>query len=849
MSALIPGILIKTALKHSLHHRARTLLLILGIAVGVSGVVAIDIAKTSVGRSFELSTDLVTGKSTHRIAGSHLTLHQSLFTQLKVSLGIKHCAPVISRYTQVKELQEKQMQLLGIDPFSEKAFRTLSLSPDENAGQKSLPETLMSGTGVLLSRSLAREHGLSIGDFLTLSWGEKKEKVSIAGLLDSASPMESAALTGILVADIATAQEILAMGEQISHIDLILDSEEAVQEIKRSLPRGAMLLSTARSSQALRNLSSAFETSLTAFSMMALFMGMFLVYNTVSFSVTQRRRLNGTLRSLGATRKDIFMMVNLEVLIYGIAGSLLGIIAGILLGKGAVHAVCATVSDMYFVLTVNQTHIAWPTLLKGIFAGMLSCVTATVLPAITASRTPPVSLSLASASETRIQKNAGLFSLAGLVLIGLSLFLFLFPHKGPALDYTGIFMMFTGAAFMVPLLTRVATALLLHAPAPVSGLLSRMALKNIVRSLSRTSVLIASLMVVTSVYIGIDTMTASFRRSVVSWIDGNIGGDIHVRSADKTAPAIPPEQVRQIKAMPGIKNVSAYAMHTILSGEKGETHVFAYDTDFSNKEWVWTAAPVQSMDTLLKQGQIQVSEIFAARHGVVPGKKITLILNTLQGEQKFFVAGIFRDFFMGGGRIIVHPATLKTCWGFDDITSMQLFLDPDRETGPMIEAIHAMTPSHDTLEVRSGKIIKNSVLEVFDNTFLITSALQLLTAIVALTGIVNAVMAILLERTREMAILRACGAESTQVGKLLMMECGYSGLMAGIFALPFGLFLSWVLIDVINQRAFGWTYGMILQPWGLFQAVIMALAAAMAAGVLPAIKAGKNDIPTALRME
>ncbi|SMD01848.1 putative ABC transport system permease protein [Desulfocicer vacuolatum DSM 3385] len=848
-----PGILIKTALKYSKHHRARTLLLILGIALGVSGVVAIDIAKTSVSKSFELSTGLVTGKATHRIVGTTLSLSQSLFTTLKVSLGIKQCAPVISKYPHVKELREKQMQLLGIDPFSENAFRSLSLAPDSSQSTPNLAKTLMSGDGVLLSQTLARENNLAPGDTLTLVFGKKQVSVHIAGFLHSTAPLERLALTGILVTDIATAQEISGMGDRISHIDLILDSSQSVNAVKAILPKGSSLVQTARNNRAVRNLSQAFETSLTAFSMLALFMGMFLIYNTVSFSVTQRQRLTGILRSLGATQRDIFMMVTLEVFIYGIAGSLLGILVGIILGKGAVHAVCTTVSDMYFVLTVNQTHIAWPTLVKGFSAGMVSCVAATLFPALTASRIPPVTLSRRSTSETRLQGMALGLTLIGILLLGLAFFLFVFPHTGASLDFLGIFMMFTGASFMVPLLTRMLIALLLRLTAPIPSLLTRMALNNIVRSLSRTSVLIASLMVVTAVYIGIDTMTVSFRQSVVKWIDDNIGGDIHVRCADKTQPAMDASLVKEITTLPGVEKVSAYAMQTVLSERTGKIHVFAYATDQSQREWIWTASPQTNGNTLPSQGRIQVSEIFAARHGIVPGQGPKITLNTLQGLQTFPVTGIFRDFFMGGGRIIVHPQTLKTHWGFDGITSLQLFLNPDQTPGQdvdsTIKSIRSISRSFPPLEIRSGKILKQSVLDVFDNTFMITTALQFLTAIVALTGIINAVMALLLERSREMAILRSWGAESVQVAKLLLLECGYAGFIAGICALPFGLFLSWVLIDVINKRSFGWTYDMVLQPRGFLTAVAMAIVAAVVAGILPAVKAGQNDIPTALRME
>jgi putative ABC transport system permease protein len=180
---------------------------------------------------------------------------------------------------------------------------------------------------------------------------------------------------------------------------------------------------------------------------------------------------------------------------------------------------------------------------------------------------------------------------------------------------------------------------------------------------------------------------------------------------------------------------------------------------------------------------------------------------------------------------------------------MQLFLTPGTPTGPVMDEIKEMIPPGSLVQVRAGADIKQSILTVFDNTFIITSALQVLTAIVALTGILNAVMALLLERTREIGILRACGTLPGQVRQLLMHECFFYGLIAGLMAIPLGAALSWILIHVINQRAFGWTYDMILAPGVLVQALVLSSAAALTAGIFPALSAGRTHIPEALHME
>ena len=376
-------------------HRARTLLLLFGIALGVAGVVAIDISGTSVGESFSLTTEAITGKATHRIVGSTLTLDQSLFTTLKVTAGIKHCAPVISQYVEVLELQARQMQLMGIDPFSETAFRSLSITPAETAAPPA--QSLMARSGVLISQDLAEEYDLNPGDELTLLLGKRSVSIPLAGFLSTASsPWARQALTGILVADIATAQELLSMSNTISYIDLILKREKERQQI----------------------------------------------------------------------------------------------------------------------------------LAKGFSAGLFSCAGATVFPALVIFNT---------------------------------------HHTGPGLDFAGIFMVFTGSSLLVPQLTRWATGLMVQLPGPFRSLLSRMALKKIDRALSRTSVLIASLMVVTSVYMGIGTMTASFRHAVIQWIDNTIGGDIHVRAADKMAPSLDPAVVASVKALAGVEKLSVCTIHRALS--------------------------------------------------------------------------------------------------------------------------------------------------------------------------------------------------------------------------------------------------------------------------------------------
>jgi putative ABC transport system permease protein len=838
-------VLIRTCLRHSRRHLLRTLLLIFGIAMGVAGVVAIDMARTSVEKSFEMSTTALVSRATHQVVGARLEIPQHVFADIRTQLGIHRSAPVISRHVTVPELDGRIVTLMGVDPFSETHFRHLPLGTEN----RDISGVMTGSFGVFIARTHADRLQLTVGSPLTISLGGRDTPVTVAGILDSPETAIRQMLEGLVVTDISAAQEILGMGHAITRIDLFLDKETTAKKVRDHLPEGVFLVQTDQQNQAVRGLSRSFENSLTAFSMLALFMGIFLIYNTVSFSVSRRHRLHAILRALGTTRTQIFFTVMVEVMVYAVIGAVLGVVMGILMGKGAVHAVIATVSEMYFPLTVSRTDISGITLAKGLLAGILTSLAAGFFPALGAAGTRPVSLLHKSVSEHRFQKMIpGLF-ISGLVILAAATLLM---QAGPAragYDFSGLFMIFFGSALLTPLIIRLLVRALLSAGAGILGIMVKMALRNITRSLRQTSVLMASLMVVTSVYIGIEVMTGSFRQSIVQWVDDHIGGHVHVSSADERHPALDPDLVTQIRNLPGVAAVSAYNIHPVFSRAAGKIHLFSYESNQSMMRWTWTGAPEPELETLLENGWLFVSEIFARQHQVMPESGASVTLETREGPVSFPIAGIFRDFFMGGGRVVMSRSTMARYWGHDDITAMQLFLAPDTPAEPVMDAIQDMIPPGSLVQVQAGADIKQSILTVFDNTFIITSALQVLTAIVALTGILNAVMALLLERTREIGILRACGTLPGQVRRLLVHECFFYGLIAGLMAIPLGAALSWILIHVINQRAFGWTYDMILTPGVLVQALVLSSAAALTAGIFPALSAGRTHIPEALHME
>ncbi|HEY1407751.1 MAG TPA: ABC transporter permease, partial [Promineifilum sp.] len=286
-------------------------LFVLGVAIGVAMMVSIDLANGSAQRAFSLSTDAVTGKATHRVAGGPAGLDEDVYRRIRVEAGFSPAAPVVEGYVAAPALGGQPYRLVGVDPFAEPPFRDYFAPAGEQSGLSldALTAILTRPNSVILSRSAAEAADLALGDTLLLEINGRPVEARIVGLLQPADDVSRRALEGVLFTDIASAQEMLKMAGRLSHIDLIAESDEELAPVRAILPQGATLETAAARQNAVRQMTAAFELNLSALSLLALVVGMFLIYNTVTFSVVQRRPLFGILRCLGVTGGQLFALI------------------------------------------------------------------------------------------------------------------------------------------------------------------------------------------------------------------------------------------------------------------------------------------------------------------------------------------------------------------------------------------------------------------------------------------------------------------------------------------------------------------------------------------------------------
>ena len=841
-------------------HLWQSLLMVLGIALGVAVVVAVDLANVSASRAFDLSVDSVAGRATHQIVGGPQGVDEAIYTELRREGVVRSAAPIVAAYATSPQLGGRPVQLLGVDPFAEAPFRSY-FSAGQTAPVAQLTAFLTRPGAVLVAADIAYRYELDAGSAITLEVAGRSRSGTIVGLLEPQDDLSRRALEGIVLADIATAQELTGRVGRLDRIDLILPegSEPGQTEIEAFLHTVTQGSATVRVQEleartgATRQMTAAFRLNLSALSLLALVVGMFLIYNTMTFSVVQRRPLFGTLRCLGVTRREVFGLVIGEALIIGIIGAGLGIGLGIVMGQSAVQMVTRTITDLYFVLTVRGVEIPTVSLLKGGVLGVVATVAAATPPAYEAATvTPRVALSR-SGLESKAERAASLAAIGGSALILVGAGTLGLPTTNLIVSFGGTFLVVLGFALLTPLVTK----WLMQAVRPplqrTIGVLGRMAPRDVSKSLSRTAIAVAALMVAMSVTIGISLMITSFRQTVVIWLGEALQGDIVVSAPSvsglQDVTPVDGQAERIVAKHPAVARVDLLRSATVDSPqgpvdiEAGNSSDYGHGLRYLARE-----GTVRDTWDLVSEGDaVIVSEPLANRLSLSTSDYLNLY--TDRGLRSFPIAGIYYDYASTRGTAIMSLSTYREAWRDDAVTALVVRLNPDTDPDQVAQDLSAELAAIQRLLARPNEAIRQAALAIFDRTFAITAALQALATIVAFIGVLSALLALQLEKQRQFGILRALGLTVRELRSLILLETGLMGGVAGALAMPAGFALALALVYVINRRSFGWTLQMVVTIAPFVEAIAVSVLASLLAGIYPALRMGKMAPADALRYE
>jgi putative ABC transport system permease protein len=363
-------------------------------------------------------------------------------------------------------------------------------------------------------------------------------------------------------------------------------------------------------------------------------------------------------------------------------------------------------------------------------------------------------------------------------------------------------------------------------------------------------VAIAALTVAVSVTIGVSVMIDSFRDTVAGWLDATLRADLFVSAPSpgaRRSGTLPADVPGRIAAQPGVAEVETYRAVTVF-GEVGEIQLGVTDSRRVRDGALYRLAAGEAATTWRRvwDGAVAVSEPFAFRHALEPGAALGIL--TDRGPRSFPVAGVFYDYTTERGIVLMSRSTYERHWDDRGVTSVAAYLTPGASREDVAADLRGSLAA-DGLGVISNRALRESALRVFDRTFAVTQALRALAVLVAFAGVWSALMALQVERTRELATLSAVGVTPGELLRLTLLETGLMGLTAGLIALPTGVVLAVILVEVINVRSFGWTMELQLAPRIFLQALAVSVSAALLAALYPLRRLSRLPVATALRTE
>ncbi|MGD8396821.1 MAG: FtsX-like permease family protein [Candidatus Eiseniibacteriota bacterium] len=842
----------------SFRHAARTpllaLLAIAGIALGVGVFVAVRVASHTAFRSFQAAVDAVAGPANLEVVGSATGVPERLYPRVARAPGVEAATPLVMTQVPLADRPGEYVDLIGVDAFSNKRFRAYQVADTSFAAQRVFLEWIADPQGVLVPEVFAAARRLAVGDTLRILAATRVVGLRIHGLLRWQGEVGRTE-QNLLIMDLAAVQELTGKLGRLDRIDLIVtDADRVARELAAELPLQVSVQRPARRSRQVEIMLDAFRLNLSALSLVALFVGMFLIYSAVTTSVVRRRSEIGVLRAIGLDRGRLRRLFLAEALVLGVLGVAAGIPLGLLLARLGSEAIASTVSALYVLVNVRQLFIDPTTLAVAMALGLGAVLVAAWVPAGEATRVEP-RLVLAEGRYTwGAELRTGRLLGAAVLVLCAAAGAGLAASRVPPLGFASALLILTSAALASPALA----AWLARLALPLArrlGAWARVAAQQFRASVGRAAVTVAALGSALTMVVALSTMITSFRSTVDAWVRQTIEADLYVQPAARPVSGndatLEPAVVETLATLPGVRALDVYRGFTVEIGER-LVDVAAVRLDVLARESRLLfrdgdpAAILGALGGGTARGVV-ISEPLARRAGLAAGD--SLALATPGGTVRLGVAGVVRDYSSDAGLLYMDIELYRRLWRDPTVNNAALYLDGTVDLATVRATIRDRLGREHALIVRSPAEIRTLVLEVFDQTFAVTTALKLVTVIVALAGVFFTLSVQVAERQAEIGVLRALGATAAQIRAMILGEATLIGIASLLLGAVTGTALALLLTYVIMPSYFGWTVIWSWAPRVMVESLVVVTVASLLAAWLPARLAMAVEPADSLRAE
>ena len=866
---------------HLSTHPGRTVLTVVGVGLGVAATIAVQAANGHVLRSFEQSVLAVAGPVALEVSAGEAGIDEHLITAVRDVPGVDSAKPVVevAVHATMPGLRQGSFRILGLDLLEELSSgrNRLPVSLDSFDGSRNEEDLngLLAPHGIVVGQTLASELQVGPQDVLTLEAGSRDITVTVTAVMHR-SPDSPSVWDRLAVMDIAAAQQTFGLIGHLDRIDVVTRSpipvEKVAEAIRKILPPAVMVQRPIQRSRQVESMIDAFQMNLAVLSTVGLLVGIFLIYNTVSFTVTQRRREVGILRAIGMSEPLVVGLFLAEALLFGLVGGIAGGWLGLMLGNVLVDLVGRTIHDLYAPMAdLSKAWVFSPgsgsLLLEAAAIGSGVSMLGALGPSLDAGRTVVVAALAPGEYEVTQQMRAVPLGWAGIVLLMTALACaFMQPVGGvPAFGYLATFFVLAGLSCLAPiLLQQVCRTRELgraaHSPS-FGGAIRQIAREQTARGLGRNAVTVSAFLVGVAIMVGVLMMIRSFRDTVEIWIDQTVMADFivapagwpHASRSGTPNDTLPGEWREKLARAEQVTAVDAYRdLRIELQGRQVALVSRDLALHAARSRYLFLQGESSAILKRAAGGEGAIlSEVLANALHVAEGNRLTVM--TPAGEKEVSVLGVFYDYATDGGKLIIDRSLYRRWWNNEGVTLFPVYAEPGADLEQVRLGLLRIL-AQETEGLRSTTVLTNGqlreeILRIFDRTFSLTYVLEAIAVIIAMLGIINTLVTSVVERRRELATLQALGSSRGQVTALILWEAGYLGVLGTAMGMLGGVALAWILIRVINRQSFGWTI-QISWPLGLMAEVAaLALAASLLAGLWPARWAAKQPLVEGLRYE
>lgn len=857
------------ALRNIASRKFRAFLTAIGVLLGVSVVLAIQVTNQTTIDSLRRVFDRAAGQASLLIIPSsqkNENLKQSLLPTVQSVKGVRVAAPSLRVNTlPADEATDWQINLnlngvaagnffllYGIDPILDPQVRVYVLAE----GRMPQPGRYE----IVLARKYAEDKKLRVGNWLILLTPNGTVRLKITGLLAA----EGVALINDSVvgfAPLKVVQDAFDLQDQLDEIAIrtpedISSKPALLENLKQTLQQrigknGDVVYPDSRGAVVSQMLAT-YQLGLSFFSIIAIFVGSFLVYNTFSMTVSERIREIGMLRAIGMSRKQILLTVLMEAFMVALFGSLAGIPLGLLLARGLIRMTDAVITPSEEIFSVSV-----PIFLEALAVGIGVALLSALQPALRAANVSPLdALRVRARSDT---KPAKIIWISGFFLIVFGYFV-IYGTNWPenwmfTIGSIAVLTIFLGATLTVTLAIQVLEILPRHLATRFYGNEGRIGSANVQRTIGRTTLTVASLMVSLTMIISINSVATSFKKDMGAWIDSALGGDLYVRSAVTMRQSFG----NQLKSVPGVAVVTpTRVLEVRIAPEslpkntlQNEFYLYAIDPDtfrqiadlqFTDKQ----ADPEASWARFKRGNAVFISNVTADRYHLQRGDSIIIL--TPRGKHSFTIAGVVLDFTGQRGVLYTTYQDLQTYFGENGADRFTLKVAEGYSVDRVATEIENRYQKRRHISLQSTREFKQSVLDLVGSAFRLFDVLGLIGIFIGALGVVNTLTMNVIERQREIGALRSMGMTRLQVMRMILAEALAHGTMGGIYGLLFGFLIAQVMILAMNLMiGYNLSYKFSLQPF--LVGLVIAFLVAQIAALGPARRAAQVNIIEAIKHE